>query len=217
MKNYLYFFKDSIAPPDSPLFLRNYGFRSDGSWRDTPLPDGAAGLVVDDRFLPNPSGLSRALKALSAWEGLLLLDFERPPAPPLIRLTEELAGHPLIVPPSYAFRPHRAVLVGPWAGYGSFRIWLDRQQSSWGHLVLDGAPIRLLARPGQGCPTHWKAPLPRDGFFCPGAGCLHRRLEDGSILFWDTAQTLTDRCHAAGVPSLIFPEDWAALNPPPSA
>ncbi|MBO4212083.1 MAG: hypothetical protein J5878_05460 [Oscillospiraceae bacterium] len=215
MKKYLYFLKASETPPDCPRLQRAYGFRPDGSWCGLPLPRDAAGLVLEDRCLPSPGGLAAALKALSGWEGLLLLDFERPPTPLLIRLAQDLAGRTLIVPPSYAAWPHRAILVGPWPGYGCFQTWLQRQQARWGSMVLDAAPIRLRASPGGGRPMFWRGSLPQSGFPCPGAGCLHRRLEDGSVLFWDTAQTLTERCRDAGVPALVFSEDWAALSPAP--
>ena len=214
MKKYLYFLKDSAVPPNCPRLQRGYGFQPDGSWRSLSLPADAAGLVLDDRFLPNPAGLAVALKALSGWAGLLLLDFERPATPLLLRLAQELAGQTLIVPPAYAVLPHWAVLTGPWQGFGCFQHWLARQQERWGAAVLDGAPIRLRVCPGRGRPELWRASLPRSGYPCPGAGCLHRRLEDGSILFWDTAQTLMERCCVSGIPAVIFPEDWKLLTFP---
>ena len=97
-------------PPESALLVRGYGFTPEGFWRPQPLPAGAAGLLLDDRFLPNRQGRELCLQALSAWDGLILLDLERRPGPGTAALAEALArlGRPerIVLPPAWAKLPH---------------------------------------------------------------------------------------------------------------
>lgn len=213
MKNCIYFVSESAQGAQGPLLRRGYGFQRDGSWRSVALPENAAGLVLDDAFLPDRRGLDAALRCLRAWDGLIVLDFERPCAAALTQLAAALAGKEVVVPASYAACPHSRILIGPWSGCGSFLQWLERLQTHYGAVALDGAPLRFRVQPG-GRRALWRAPLPASGFPCHSAGCLHRRLADGSILFWDTLQTLTERSASAGVPVLLFQEDWNALASP---
>ena len=186
-----------------------FGFTERGLWRRKPLPEGAAGLVLDDRYLPCRQGLEEARQVLAAWSGALVLDFEQPPAPLLTELQEHLEGRMLSVPPAYGAGPHSAVLAGPWQPGRDFHRWLEEQRKRWGPLLLDGAPIRCVCKPGS-VPIPWAGDLPEEGFPC-GSGCLHRRMADGSLLFWDTRDTLLRRAENAGTPVLIFRRDWEAL------
>ena len=212
-------------PPGAARLVRGWGFTPEGRWRPLPLPTGAAGLLLDDRFPPSDRGAAEALRALDAWEGLILLDLERPPGPgtaALAELIRQLAGHRPVLPPAWADLPHAAVLIGPRIG-GDFPRWLAQQRRRDPAVVLDALPLRHAAQPRSGTQaalsppgTGWRpraGPLPGSGFPCPGAGCLHRRLPDGSVLLWDTRETLTQRCRAAGVPCLVFREDWERLEP----
>ena len=89
----------------------------------------------------------------------------------------------------------------------AFPRWLEAQRNCYGRVILDAAPLRAAAAPG-GPRRFWEGPPPERGFLCPGLGCLHRRLEDGTVLFWDTAQTLSARLAAAEVPAVVFRADW---------
>lgn len=210
MKNCMYFVNYTKKAVTAPLLEAGYGFRPDGGWRQKPLPDGADGILIDDRCLPSRRGTEAALAALAQWSGTILLDFERPPVPELLALVRSLPCGRLVCPPCLAELPHAAVLTGPWPGNGGFLRWLAQQQARFGAVVLDAVPLRRRARPG--CAREpLEAPPPERGFFCPGALCLHRRLADGSLLFWDTKQSLTARCRAAGVPCVVFEQDWYAL------
>lgn len=215
-------------PPESALLVRGYGFTPEGFWRPQPLPAGAAGLLLDDRFLPNRQGQELCLQALSAWDGLILLDLERRPGPGTAALAEALArlGRPerIVLPPAWARLPHGALLLGPSEHGLALPDPVARRPGVWppyaeaqaggtgGTLpcLLDSPPLRHRAFPG-GPWESWEGPLPEAGFPCPGPGCLHRRLPDGSVLLWDTKRTLAARCRAAGSPCLVFREDWDAL------
>ena len=210
MRKCVYFVKQCKNDPPGPRLAAGYGFQRDGAWRQIPLPEDAEGLLLDDRFAPSRQGLEAAAAALAAWEGFLVLDFERPPGPWAGALAARLPARRLICPPELAELPHAAVLVGPWLGGGSFARWLETLRRRWGALLLDGAHLRRRLRPG--CPgADWEGPLPDSGFPCPAALCLHRRLPDGSLLLWDTKETLTARHGAAGVPVVLFQSDWNAL------
>ena len=209
MKTCVYFAETGENRGSEPWLALGYGFTEAGRWRRRPLPETGAGLVLDDRFLPGPQGLEEALEALKAWPGALVLDFERSPAPLLTALQEELGGRDLAVPPAYAGGPHRAILAGPWQPGQPFSPWLEAQCRRWGALVLDGAPVRCLCRPGS-APGPWEGPLPEEGFPC-GSGCLHRGMEDGALLFWDTRQSLLRRAREAGFPFVIHRQDWERL------
>lgn len=211
MKTCVYF-AESMELSSGPTHLAlGYGFHPTGLWRNLPLPAGAAGLVVDDRFAPDRRGAAAARQALSAWEGLVIFDFERPRQPLLAELITALAGREVVLPPAWAGLPHGAVLIGPWRGGGSFANWLQAQRRRYGRVVLDGAPLRHRAVPGRSW-TPWSGSLPARGFSCPGPGCLHCRRSDGSVLFWDTRQTLMARLEAADVPSIVFRSDWDVLE-----
>lgn len=206
MKTYIY----TAENPGGAELAGGFGFTAAGLWRGGALPPGAAGLMLDDREPPSPRGLEAARAALRAWSGLVVLDFERPPDAWAEQLTRGLDPARVLLPPAFARLPHGAVLIGPWMGGGSFARWLTQQRERYGAVVLDGLPLRTAARPG-GARTRWTGPLPDAGFPCPGAGCLHRRLEDGTLLFWDTEQTLRSRIEAAGVPVIVFEADWKRL------
>ena len=211
MKNYVYYAGNGNISTETGLLAAGFGFRQDGAWRGgTPLPE-AAGLLVDDRFPPSLRGAEAAAGALRGYGGVIVLDFERPPGPGAERLARLLAGQRVVTPPGLAALPHAAVLAGPWRG-GPFDRWLEAQQARYGALVLDGLPLLVRGRPGQPW-TPWTGPPPAAGFPCPGAGCLHRRLADGSVLLWDTKATLAARCRAAGVAVIVFAADWEALPP----
>ena len=210
MKTYLYSGENPGEFPGGRELAGGFGFTAAGFWRGLPIPEAAAGLLVDDRHPPNPRGLEAARAALAGWEGLVVLDFEKPPAPWAAALADGLDPARLIVPTACADLPHGALLAGPWRGNGSFRKWLAALRERYGPLVLDGAPIRAAARPG-GAWTPWQGPLPGTGFPCPGPGCLHRRRSDGTLVFWVSRETLAARCAAAGTPVIVFEADLAAL------
>ena len=176
-----------------------------------PTGEGWAGIIIDDRFLPERRGLAAARRALEGWKGLLICDFERDPSPLSVELVRSLSGARVVLPPAWAALPHAAVLVGPWTGEVSFSRWLKDRQARYGALVLDGLPLRAAADPG-GSWEPWTRPLPGHGFPCSGLGCLHRRLPDGRIVFWDTQKTLLERIKTAGVPVIVFSEDWEQLQ-----
>lgn len=236
MKTCIYFVEKPGAPDLPPRsaaeaaqkaerLVRGYGFTPKGRWRPLPLPAGAAGLLLDDRFPPSRQGLETALRTLAAWDGLILLDLERPPGPgtgTLAELIRQLDGRGAILPSAWAAQPHGAVLIGPQSG-GGFARWLEEQRRRYANVVLDALPLRYSAQPRSGAQAAlpppgagwrlWTGPLPGAGFPCPGAGCLQRRLADGSVLLWDTKETLAARCRKAGVPCLVFREDWEQLEP----
>ena len=212
MKKCIYFVSNAADCPAGPRLRRGFGFDEAGSWRPAVPAQDAEGVIVDDAFLPNPDGLDAAIRFLTAWDGVILLDFERAATSALSQLAEALAGKEVVVPPAYAACPHSHVLLGPWRGCGSFSRWLQRCQARYGSVVLDGAPLRFQICVG-GKREGWSAPLPAQGFPCTGALCLHRRCKDGAILFWDTQQTLTLRSAAAEAPVVVFEEDWSALSP----
>ena len=211
MKNCVYFVKQSEKMPHGPRIAPNYGFRPDGAWRGQSLPEGCAGLLLDDRFPPSRRGLEAAAEALAHWTGLIVLDFEKPLRPETEALAARLAGERLVCPPCLAALPHAALLAAPGWG-GDYMRRVEALRARYGELLLDGAPLRHRVRPG-GARTPWERALPAEGFPCSGALCLHRRLEDGSLLFWDTKETLTARCWAAGVSVIVFEADWNSLPP----
>ena len=188
-----------------------FGFTEAGLWRGGALPEGTAGLIVDDRFLPDRRGLEAARRALGGRKELLIFDFERSPSPLSAELIRDLAGARAVLPPAWAALPHEAVLIGPWTGEAPFPRWLAAQRERYGPVILDGLPLRAAAAPG-GNWAPWTGSLPETGFPCPGLGCLHRRMEDGRILFWDNRETLTARIRTADVPVIVFSEDWERLE-----
>ena len=192
-----------------------HGFTAEGLWRNKPLPTDRAGLVIDDRFLPNRSGMLAALRALEAWNGIVVLDLERPRCALLAELVKSLPDKRLVLMPSYADLPHTAVLVGPWRGERGFSRWLSIQRERFDHVVLDAVPLRIQVRPG-GFRGPWTKLLPERGYPCFGLDCLHCRLPDGSILFWDTRQTLRARLEKAGIPVILFRTDWDAIPDGPA-
>ena len=210
MDNLLHFAAEEKDFPGEAFLALGYGFTEEGLWRERPLPEAEA-LAVDDRFLPTPEGLDRALEVLRGWTGWILCDFERPPAEPLIRLLEGLAGRTVVVPPAYEKHPRWGVLAGPYQPGQSFARWLGKQKERYGRVVLDAAPLRCRVRPGHR-PEPWPGPLPEVGFPCPGAGCLCAGASDGSLLFWDTRASLRDRCRRAGAPTIVLAEEWAGLQ-----
>ena len=187
-----------------------YGFTAEGLWRNKPLPPKETGILIDDRFLPNRFGILEALRALEAWNGIVILDFERPHEGLLSNFAKSLSGKRLVLPPAYADLTCDAVLVGPWRAECDFPGWLSSRRERFGHVVLDAAPLRVRCRPG-GCRIPWTKPLPERGYPCPSLGCLHLRLPDGSILFWDTEQTFLARLNKAGNPLILFLSDLDAL------
>lgn len=204
---YLIHFGQNAGPEG---LTAGFGFDPRGHWRGLPLPAAGVGLVLDDRFLPRPPGLDRALEVLERWQGALIFDLERPPDPLLEALIRALAGRELLLPPQYAHCPHEAVLAGPYLPGQSFLPWLETQRRRWGRIALDGVPLRHRAAPGE-APVLWSGPLPERGFPCPGGLCLHHRMEDGGILFWDKRETLAARAEAAGAPVLVYGVDWELL------
>ena len=188
-----------------------FGFTEAGLWRQLPFREETTGLIIDDRFLPEGRGIEAARRALAGWTGLVICDFERPPSRLLTELAEALAGAQTVLPPAWAALPHGAVLVGPWMGETPFPRWLAEQRARYGAVVLDGLPLRAAAAPG-GAWKPWTGPLPETGFPCPALGCLHRRLPDGRLLFWDTRETLAGRIRSADVPVIVFSEDWERLR-----
>ena len=210
MKNCTYFVNSSGLAGPEPCLTPGYGFRRDGAWRGQPLPEFAAGLLVDDRFLPDRRGLTAALRSLAQWKGLLIFDLERPRHPMLAQLIAGLEEKALVIPPAYADLPHAAALVGPWQGKQSFESWLSACRERFGALMLDGAPLRSRAAPSA-CWEPWKGPLPARGFLCQGLGVIHRRQDDGSILFWDTRETYARRLKDLKLPVILFRQDWEVL------
>lgn len=221
MKNCVYFAEKPSFPKEFPALppelspeplrlVSGCGFTPAGLWRAPPLPSETVGLVVDDLFPPGPQGLAAARRFLSAWEGTVIFDLERPRQPELETLIRALAGERLVLPPAYGDLPHGAILTEPWPGGCDFSRWLAAWQSRYGPVLLDAAPLRRRVRPG-GPWEPWEGPLPPEGFPCPGLGCLHRRRADGTILFWDTRRTLAVRLKAAKVPAILFPADWTRL------
>ena len=210
MRNCVYFVENGGEVPGAAVLAGGFGFRRDGSWRGGAAPAGAAGVLVDDRQPPGLRGAEAAAAALGAWEGWIVLDFERPPGPGAERLARLLAGKRAVVPPSMAALPHAAVVIGPWQGGGSFDCWLAAERARYGAVILDAAPLQARAAPGSPWQP-WTGPLPEEGCPC-AAGCLHRRLPDGSILFWDTRATLEQRCRNAGVPVILFEADLAGMK-----
>ena len=210
MKNCVYFAENQKIPDEGVNLVPGYGFTPDGHWRDRFLPGEESGLILDDRSLPNQSGIALAYRALEAWRGLLVLDFERPVSVLLSELVNALSGKRLILPPAYAGHPHEAVLIGPWQGDSSFAQWIINRKKRFGMVVLDAAPLCVQCFPG-GQRRPWNKALPDVGYPCSALGCLHRRLPDGSILFWDSRQTLSARLDAADVPRIQFRVDWETL------
>lgn len=206
MDNLLHFASAEKVFPGAPFLALGYGFTEEGAWRERPLPEAEA-LAVDDRYLPGPEGLARARQLLQNWPGWILCDFERPPAEPLIRLLEHLAGKTLVVPPAYEAYPHGGILVGPYQPGQSFDRWLQAEKARYGAVVLDGAALRCRVVPGRS-PEPWTGPLPEEGHLCPGAGCLLGRDPEGALLFWDSRETLRRRCGESGVPSVILAAEW---------
>ncbi|MBR6120650.1 MAG: hypothetical protein IKQ04_10075 [Oscillospiraceae bacterium] len=203
-----------VSPPEGArLLLRGGGFTAAGRWRAPAPQPGAAGLILDDRFLPDRRGAAAALRALEDWPGLLVLDLERRPGPAAAELTELLARLPgperIALPPVWDSLPHGALLLGPRRDALPLP-GLPRARENALPCLADGPPLRHLARPG-GAWRYWAGALPEAGLPCPGAGCLQRRLPDGSVLLWDTKKTLTARCRAAGVCWILFREDWDPL------
>lgn len=210
MKKCFYFAENQKKISEAACMMPGFGFTADGLWRGIPLPMQEGGLLIDDRHLPNPSGIAAACRSLADWTGLIVLDFERKPAAPLAALARALSGKRVILPPSYAKLPHAAVLIGPWQGEAEFSRWLSQRRACYRHVVLDAMPLRVQCFPG-GRRTRWRQKLPESGYPCPALGCLHRRLPDGSFLFWDTRQTLSARLAAAGVSAILFESDWLRL------
>ena len=198
-------------PRGARLLLRGGGFTPAGGWRaPPPLPE-AAGLILDDRFLPDRQGAAAALRALENRAGLLVLDLEREPGPESAGLEALLARLPgperVVVPEPWVHLPHGALLAAPQRRGLPLPCLTGKEDAP---RLADGPPLRHRARPG-GVWTLWTGPLPETGFPCPGPGCLQRRLPDGSVLLWDSKQTLCARCRAAGVPWVLFREDWDRL------
>ncbi len=210
MKKCVYFAENQKIPDGGSSLKTGYGFSPDGAWRSQALPTDAIGLLIDDRFLPNKAGLAAACRALEDWRGLIILDFERGRVGSLAELVRSLSGKRLVLSPAYADCARQAVLVGPWQGGMDFISWLAIQRKQFGEIVLDAAPLRLQCVPG-GRRSAWAGTLPGPGYPCAGLGCVHFRLGDGSILFWDTKQTLAARLEKAGVPLILFRADWNSL------
>ena len=209
MPNFIYFSAEPENAADGPSLALGFGFTREGRWRPLPLPRAEA-LAVDDRFLPAPAGLRQAEQALRAFGGLVVLDFERPLRPELLALADALQGFPVAVPPAYAGAPHMLVLVGPYAPGVPYHRWLLAQKETYGPVLLDLAPIRHLAAPGrQAAPC--AGPLPEGGRYCAGAVCLYGLQPDGSVLFWDSRQTLLQRWQLSDAPALALRGEWKAL------
>ena len=211
MKKTIYFASEREVFPDADRLALGFGFTPAGGWREGNR-QGAAGVVLDDRYPPADSGLASAVRALEDWEGLILCDFEQPPAPALSSLLRRWEGRPVIVPEAWAELPHQAVLLAPYGPGVGFRRWLSARQARYGAVMLDGAPMGFRVPPG-GAPV--PAPPPEDpnaGWDCPGALCRCRR-EGGALRFWDTRETLSRRCRAAGVPVVVLRREWEDLQP----
>ena len=210
MKNCVYYAENEKIPEAGASLKTGYGFTPEGFWRDRSLPTEEAGILIDDRFLPCKAGLAAARRALEDWHGLVVLDFERPRIASLAELARGLADKNPVLSPAYGDLPHGAILVGPWQGERDFFRWLSCQQKRFGEIVLDACPLRTRCCPGgRGSP--WTGALPQRSHPCAGLGCLHCRLPDGSILFWDTKQTLTARLERTNVPLILFRSDWDLL------
>ncbi len=208
MKTCIYFAGNSELSVTGPTLSLGWGFSETGLRHPAP-PPGCAGIVLDDRRLPDRCLLDRAEAALRAQGGTVVCDFERPPDPVLEALLTRLRDLELAVPAQYAALPHAAVLTGPYRPDLPFRRWLEAQRAKYGPILLDGAPIRHRVRPG--CPPEaWTGPVPEEGRFNPGAGCLTGR-QDGAFLFWDSRETLRPRCEAAGVPVILLWQEWEEL------
>ena len=205
MKTCIYFAGNAEIPAPGPRLIPGWGFSEAGLWRRPPAAAGD-GLVLDDRFLPEPAALRPAAEAPRAAGCALICDFERPRSPLLAELLALLPAERLVVPEPYADLPHWEVLAGPYLPGISFSRWLQEKQARYGQVVLDAAPLRHRVLPGQ-APEPFSGPLPEQGFPCPGAGCL-ARYQAGALLLWDTRETLRRRCEAAGVPTIIFLSDW---------
>lgn len=210
MKTCIYFAENLRNCREAASFVPGFGFSADGLWRSVPLPSRADGILIDDRRLPNRLGLAAAIRALREFEGVIVLDFERRRVPALAELTNGLRGKRLVIPPAYADLPHEAILIGPWQGESGLSHWLSCQREKYGSVMLDALPLCLQCYPG-GRRKQWRHAVPESGFFNPALSCLHRRLCDGSILLWDTRQTLHARLEQACVPAILFRSDWEAL------
>ena len=212
MENCIYFAGNSELSVTEPALLLGWGFSETGLRRPGAPRFGCAGLVLDDRVLPGRGVLDAAEAALRAAGGVVVCDFERPADPVLETLLSRLGDLELVVPPQYAGLPHAAVLAGPYLPGLPFRRWLAAQQAKYGPVVLDGAPLRHLVRPG--CPPiGWTEPLPDSGSFNPGSACLTCRRPEG-FLFWDDRETLRRRCEAAEVPVILLQQEWENLPRP---
>lgn len=210
MKKCVYFAENQKNQDEGMILNPGYGFTANGSWRDRALPAKGEGLILDDRYLPSRNGIADAFRVLKAWNGLIVLDFERPCAVLLSELIHGLSGKTVVLPPAYGRLPHEAVLLGPWLGERPFSQWLLAGKNRYGDVVLDAFPLRIQCFPG-GHRRLWNRALPDVGYYCPGLGCFHRRLPDGSILFWDSRKTLLDRLVGVTVPRILFNADWDAL------
>lgn len=208
MKNCIYFAGNSELSVTEPTLALGWGFTETGLRQPAP-PPGCAGVVLDDRQLPDRSLLDPAEAALRSVGGILVCDFERPPDPVLETLLTRLQDLELVVPASYAGLPHTAVLAGPYRPGLPFRRWLNARRAGYGALVLDGSPLRHRVRPGFQAEA-FSGPLPEACSFSPGAGCLTARREE-AFLFWDSRETLRSRCEAAGVPVILLWQEWEAL------
>lgn len=208
MRNCIYFADNSELSVSEPVLLQDWGFNEAGLWRPRAVGT-AAGVIVDDRWLPSPRALDRAEEALRAVNGAVVCDFERPPEPLMEQLLQRLPTEELVVPPSYSHLPHGAVLVGPYLPGVPFRRWLAAQRAKYGPVVLDGAPIRHLVQPGC-LPIVWKGPLPDSGLFNSGAVCLTCRRPEG-FLFWDDRNTLRRRCGTVEGPVILLQQEWERL------
>ncbi len=210
MKTCIYFAGNSELSVTGPTLALGWGFTEAGL-RQPGFPPGCAGVVLDDRRLPDRGLLDRAEAALRAAGGTLVCDFERPPDPVLEALLTRLRDLELVVPAAYAGLPHAAVLTEPYRPGQSFRRWLRAQQDRYGAVVLDGSPLRHRVRPGC-TPELLPDPLPETGCFSPGSGCLTAR-RNGDFLFWDSRETLRRRCETAGIPVILLWQEWNALPP----
>lgn len=210
MEKCLYFAKKLKNLNEADALAPGFGFTAKGDWRGRPLPSDEIGLIVDDCFLPSRLGLDAACRALAEWKGLIVLDFERPPSQLLIALAHSLTEKQTVLPPSYSACPHAAVLVGPWQAELGFSHWLQNLQTRFGRVVLDCAPLRVQCCPG-GKRRPWASKLPESGFFCPALGCFHRRLPDGTIIFWDSRRTFHARLESIEAPVILVRSDWEAL------
>ena len=215
MKTCIYFAENQKKLHESAFLLSGFGFTKARQWRSIPIPGDVIGILIDDRYLPCREGITTAIRALRDWNGMIILDCERPRTDLLAMLTKGLRGKSLVLPPPYADCFHEAVLIGPWRGECDFARWLSRMKAQYGRVFLDAAPLRMQCFPG-GCRRPWNRPLPDRGYPCPALGCLHRRLPDSSILFWDSRQTLSARLTDAAAPRIQFSADWDTLPDSPT-